>query len=274
MLHILQMIVAMSSPIHKQYCFASPRRTKTTSESDKGLLNNSEERNANILLDDLPPQPLAAAMFSFQLMADAVNRALQHCTTSPPKNSTMTQIEFNSSSAPSFCYFFIDMQPQSENDYNFSDYNMNSYQNYTNPSDKQQPSSCHQTSEANDSKFQRQRSLSECSDDSFICFEDDNKSIDSIAFGCTDCNGTDKMSEIDNSQEHRKRVRFDLKPKVHVMHTWDYAYRAARKGGWQQIALDRERFQQRINRIAPTLNIILTSNHRDKIYKDRFLVIK
>lgn len=263
----------MSSPIHKQYRYASPRRTKTTSESDKGLLNNSAERSAGILLDELPTQPLAAAMFSFQLMADAVNRALQHCT-SQPKNSSMTQIEFDSSNAPSFCYFFIDMQPHSESDYNYPDYNMNSYQNYTSLSDKQQLSNSPKTSEATDSKLQRQRSISECSDDSFICFEEDNKSIDSIAFGCTDCNGTDKMSDIDNSHELRKRVRFDLKPKVHVMHTWDYAYRAARKGGWQQIALDRERFQQRIKRIAPILNIILTSNHREKVYKDRFLIIK
>lgn len=55
------------------------------------------------------------------------------------------------------------------------------------------------------------------------------------------------------------------------MHTWDFAYRAARKGEWQEIARDRDRFQQRIRRVAPILNNVLTCNHREKVYKDRFL---
>ena len=44
-----------------------------------------------------------------------------------------------------------------------------------------------------------------------------------------------------------KSVKFDCKsPTVYMMCTWDFAYRNARRGHWEQIARDRKRFQRRI----------------------------
>lgn len=51
-----------------------------------------------------------------------------------------------------------------------------------------------------------------------------------------------------------KTVRFDLKAKVHLMCAWNFAYAEARKDVWQQTAIDRVRFKERINE----LNKILT----------------
>ncbi|KNC22287.1 hypothetical protein FF38_12907 [Lucilia cuprina] len=70
--------------------------------------------------------------------------------------------------------------------------------------------------------------------------------------------------------DKKKKVRFNTKPTVHVMHTWNYAYRAARKGEWEMYARDRERFKLRIQRAASTLNPILEREHRQKIYEKRF----
>ncbi|EDW61181.2 uncharacterized protein Dvir_GJ21892 [Drosophila virilis] len=262
------MIDIMSSPIHNHYRFAATRHTQSSDSDKSELLNNPEEGSTNILLDDLQPQPLAAAMYSLQLVADVVNK-MQSALHQKPKNIV------DSRPAPSFCYFFIDMQPQSGNNYNYSHYNLDSCQSYKNMSDKEYLSRSPLTVEAAVFKLKRQRSISECSDDSFICFEEDSESIDSAAVGCSDCNAADKISDsYNNSQEVQKRVRFNLKPKVHVMHAWDFAYRAARKGDWQEVARDRDRFQQRINRIAPILNNVLSSNHREKVYTARFLDIK
>lgn len=54
--------------------------------------------------------------------------------------------------------------------------------------------------------------------------------------------------------EKQKSVRFDeAPPRVYVMRTWPYASRQARKGHWEQIGRDRERFKRRIEN---TKNII------------------
>ncbi|KAL7737465.1 hypothetical protein ACLKA6_007603 [Drosophila palustris] len=275
----------MSSPIHDHYrCVnASSRRSQANlsvqeSEKKARMMEKSPEEAGSTggLLDTLQPEPLVAAMYSLQFVADVVNRvqsALHQCTTSQkPTNSSMTGIEFASSSEPSFCYFFIDMQPQYATEFESSCHDPDLDTDLKNISDKQSTNnnSPVKTFACN---MQRQRSISECSDDSFICFEDDSNSVDCTTFEHVDFDSTDNTDDckFDDSQEHRKRVRFNLKPEIHVMHTWDFAYRAARKGGWQELARDRDRFQQRIKRVAPTINTILNSNHRDKIYKDRFL---
>lgn len=67
-----------------------------------------------------------------------------------------------------------------------------------------------------------------------------------------------------------KKVSFDPTPVVHVMVTWNYAYRAARKGPWEEIARDNERFRGRIRSIAIVLEPILRSKHRSQIWKERF----
>ena len=48
-----------------------------------------------------------------------------------------------------------------------------------------------------------------------------------------------------------KTVKFDSdSPTVYTMHAWDFAYRNTRRGHWEHIARDRERFQRRIVQIA------------------------
>lgn len=51
-----------------------------------------------------------------------------------------------------------------------------------------------------------------------------------------------------------------------TMCTWNYAYRAARKGGWEQIARDHDRFQRRIREIESIIRPVLNMNHRQKIF--------
>lgn len=66
------------------------------------------------------------------------------------------------------------------------------------------------------------------------------------------------------------QVQFNMKPIIHVMHTWTYAYRAARKGHWETFVRDRERFKLRIQRVAAFIEPILKLEHRQHIFETRF----
>jgi hypothetical protein len=57
---------------------------------------------------------------------------------------------------------------------------------------------------------------------------------------------------------------------VYVIRAWDYAYRAARKGIWEQIARDHERFRLRCTAVEVKLAPIFKKEHRDRIYEQRF----
>jgi len=57
---------------------------------------------------------------------------------------------------------------------------------------------------------------------------------------------------------------------VHPMVTWSYAYAAARKGPWEEIARDRGRFLRRITDGEKLLKPILDANHRGKVFQERF----
>lgn len=54
-----------------------------------------------------------------------------------------------------------------------------------------------------------------------------------------------------------KTVRFLDEPKIHVMYTWIYASKAARRGEWEMAARDRERFRMRINKFSDVINPVL-----------------
>ncbi|XP_012221254.1 uncharacterized protein PPP1R15 [Linepithema humile] len=146
----------------------------------------------------------------------------------------------------------------------------------------------------------RQRLLSESSIDSEDSFCIVFKSQSDCASDCTinDCNETsfcNQSSQLDNStikdesindnqnsmasavyndqdseELKTKKVSFDLNPVVHLMVKWGYAYRAARKGPWEQMARDNERFKGRIDSIAAVLDPILTNNHRSQVWQKRF----
>lgn len=55
------------------------------------------------------------------------------------------------------------------------------------------------------------------------------------------------------------------------MRTWDFAYRSARRGHWEQMGRDRGRFLNRIKRTEEILSPCLEREHRNKIYLNRFL---
>ncbi|KAL0099294.1 hypothetical protein PUN28_020099 [Cardiocondyla obscurior] len=78
-------------------------------------------------------------------------------------------------------------------------------------------------------------------------------------------------SEESTMQTKKKAVSFELTPVVHTIRAWDYAYRAARIGPWEQCARDRERFKGRIKSIALVLDPILKSTHRSRVWQDRFV---
>lgn len=54
-----------------------------------------------------------------------------------------------------------------------------------------------------------------------------------------------------------KQVCFEENPRVRVMRVWEYASRSARRGGWEQAARDRVRFQMRIERTKKILDPVL-----------------
>lgn len=49
------------------------------------------------------------------------------------------------------------------------------------------------------------------------------------------------------------------------MITWVHAYRAARKGDWERLARDADRFRERIDSIATVLNPVLDPTHRERV---------
>lgn len=54
------------------------------------------------------------------------------------------------------------------------------------------------------------------------------------------------------------------------MKKWDFAYRQARKGEWEQIGRDRVRFNQRIENTKKVIDPILNKILREKIFNKRF----
>lgn len=76
--------------------------------------------------------------------------------------------------------------------------------------------------------------------------------------------------DLDEDEKITPRVRFNLEPQVHTMFQWDYAYRAARRGPWEEMVRDRERFRSRIHCIERIIDPILSSQHRKCVWQDRF----
>ncbi|KAL6259930.1 hypothetical protein P5V15_009840 [Pogonomyrmex californicus] len=140
----------------------------------------------------------------------------------------------------------------------------------------------------------RNRTLSNCSEnseDSFcVVFDTEEKSmIDDDDYDDYETDETSSQNgnhlledesiseddlDIEELIKRTKKVSFDPTPIVHVMVTWDYAYRAARKGPWEEIARDNERFKGRINSIALVLDPILKNKHRSRIFQERFALSK
>lgn len=69
-----------------------------------------------------------------------------------------------------------------------------------------------------------------------------------------------------------RKIKFDMtKNKIYNMIVWRYAYEQARRGHWQTVAVDRSRFERRIAETNKVLEDILKTDHRMRIYKERFV---
>ncbi|XP_017125502.1 uncharacterized protein LOC108144863 [Drosophila elegans] len=307
-LFVLRLIANMSSPIYEHYRFGpTPRPLSTGSLWKPNKVHKEPEAKAkplevpeDLLIPPMQSDPLdpLATMMSFKLMAmDVVSQmqtALHKCVNSQsPPGAKMAGLELDAlrRCVPASCYFFIDLHPHPQPSFKEPAEECPSSQV---ASDRNNNAGSSGAASAKGDRLQRQRSISECSEDSFICFEDDAEEEDreddevdddeddddddddsSVQFtACGEDEDTEETEPCECSNDSStsvKKVRFNMKPEVHVMLAWDYAYRAARKSEWQVMARDRDRFQQRIRRISPILNAVLSPIHREKIYQARFL---
>jgi hypothetical protein len=62
-----------------------------------------------------------------------------------------------------------------------------------------------------------------------------------------------------------KQVRFKESEKsdIREMHVWSYASREARRGEWEQMARDRDRFMRRVERMAAILDPVLLKKYAE-----------
>ncbi|XP_072242465.1 uncharacterized protein [Leuresthes tenuis] len=63
----------------------------------------------------------------------------------------------------------------------------------------------------------------------------------------------------------QKKVRFSPQVQVHVMRTWPFARQASRKGHWEEMARDRDRFRRRVSETEQAIGYCLSQSHREKI---------
>lgn len=109
------------------------------------------------------------------------------------------------------------------------------------------------------------------SEDSYcVVFETGSETNYKSDFDDNEESDDEQNTEDEQSESSKQKVKFNLKPIVHMMVQWDYAYRAARRGPWEEMARDRERFKGRINCIERVLNPILTAQHRTHVWQQRF----
>ncbi|XP_041651304.1 protein phosphatase 1 regulatory subunit 15B [Cheilinus undulatus] len=69
----------------------------------------------------------------------------------------------------------------------------------------------------------------------------------------------------DKASTTQKKVQFSPLVHVHVMHTWPFAQQASRKGCWEEMARDRDRFRRRIQETETAIGHCFTQPHREKI---------
>lgn len=69
----------------------------------------------------------------------------------------------------------------------------------------------------------------------------------------------------------KKLVTINDSPKVYYLVKWSFAYRQARISEYQKHYSDRMRFERRIIQTEIILYPILKSEHRTKIYFERFM---
>nr|XP_046250202.1 protein phosphatase 1 regulatory subunit 15B [Scatophagus argus] len=63
----------------------------------------------------------------------------------------------------------------------------------------------------------------------------------------------------------QKKVRFSPLVQVHVMRTWPFARQASRKGPWEEMARDRDRFRRRIRDTEQAIGHCFAQPHRERM---------
>ncbi|XP_029290425.1 protein phosphatase 1 regulatory subunit 15A [Cottoperca gobio] len=68
----------------------------------------------------------------------------------------------------------------------------------------------------------------------------------------------------------QKKVRFSPLVQVHVMRTWPFARQASRKGHWEEMVRDRDRFRRRVQETEQAIAYCFTQQHREGVraYRD------
>lgn len=82
--------------------------------------------------------------------------------------------------------------------------------------------------------------------------------------------------ERSNSSNPGKCVRFRSGPdlvSVHWMFTWNFASRAARRGPWEEMARDRERFTERIGKSEDFFRTVFTEEHR-QVWQRKYILCR
>ena len=90
----------------------------------------------------------------------------------------------------------------------------------------------------------------------YVYWDDPNELVDRLHHSLKN-----SKKQVTYIQMSSKRVYFDEKPVIHVMHVWSYASPAARHGEWEQIVRDRERFRMRIQRLSKIIDPVLVHKH-------------
>ncbi|XP_059192076.1 protein phosphatase 1 regulatory subunit 15B [Centropristis striata] len=73
----------------------------------------------------------------------------------------------------------------------------------------------------------------------------------------------EKKERTDSSTQ--KKVRFSPLVQVHVMRTWLFARQATRKGHWEEMVRDRDRFQKRVRETERAIGHVFSQQHREKV---------
>nr|XP_008117123.1 PREDICTED: protein phosphatase 1 regulatory subunit 15A [Anolis carolinensis] len=103
-----------------------------------------------------------------------------------------------------------------------------------------------------DPRATHRRSIHNC------CQPDTGKSYDTV---------TSETSSTQDESQVIKKVRFSSVVTIHPLIAWDYAYRTARRGPWEEMARDRCRFHRRIAQVGAILQPCLEMEHRAKMWR-------
>ncbi|XP_062403093.1 protein phosphatase 1 regulatory subunit 15B [Sardina pilchardus] len=73
------------------------------------------------------------------------------------------------------------------------------------------------------------------------------------------------VEEHEEGQPAVKKVQFSPRVQVHKMRAWSFALQASRKGHWEELARDRDRFRRRIQDTEHAIGYCLSQAHRETI---------